>query len=285
MDIVDWHAGFAPAMKLDLRDNEADLEYEEEHPIANRAQTLDLLIIKNDRRVTVRNTVGRIFDRFNILEYKGPGDKLNIGTYFKTLAYTCLYLEERHEYDADDRESYTISLVRYACLRKLFELLPRYGIRVRKRFQGIYELTGCVQFRTQIIVIRELPDDNKHIWLKCLTDTGGEKELKKVIKVAPSLDQKHKPYADSVMEVFIRGNVKELTNVKNKDGRKSIVCKAASELFAPEIQELKDIVKSKDNQLAQKEDQLAQKDSQIAEQSAKIAYLEKRLAAMAADMK
>ena len=31
MDIIDWHSGFTPALKLDFRENENDLEYEEEH--------------------------------------------------------------------------------------------------------------------------------------------------------------------------------------------------------------------------------------------------------------
>ena len=46
MKKIDWHSGFVNAMKLELLANEDDLEYKDEHLIANRAQRIDLLIIK-----------------------------------------------------------------------------------------------------------------------------------------------------------------------------------------------------------------------------------------------
>ena len=57
MKNIDWHAGFVSAMKLELIENEKDLIYEEEHLIANRAQRIDLLIIKNSNDVTIRNPI------------------------------------------------------------------------------------------------------------------------------------------------------------------------------------------------------------------------------------
>ena len=57
MKNIDWHAGFVFAMKLELIENEKDLIYEEEHLIANRAQRIDLLIIKNSNDVTIRNPI------------------------------------------------------------------------------------------------------------------------------------------------------------------------------------------------------------------------------------
>ena len=47
MNIIDWHVGFVSAMKLELIESKDNLIYDEEHHIANRAQRIDLLIIKN----------------------------------------------------------------------------------------------------------------------------------------------------------------------------------------------------------------------------------------------
>ena len=66
MKKIDWHAGFVSAMKLEFIENEQDLIYDEEHPVANRAQRIDLLIIKNNNNVRIRNPIGAIFSRFNI---------------------------------------------------------------------------------------------------------------------------------------------------------------------------------------------------------------------------
>ena len=59
----DWHSGFTCALKLEFLDNENDLEYEEEHLIANRAQRIDLLIIKKIRSARIKNEVGEVFDK------------------------------------------------------------------------------------------------------------------------------------------------------------------------------------------------------------------------------
>ena len=37
MRIIDWHAGFISAVKLELIENEKDLIYEEEHLIAKQS--------------------------------------------------------------------------------------------------------------------------------------------------------------------------------------------------------------------------------------------------------
>ena len=51
MNIIDWHVGFVSAMKLELIESKDNLIYDEEHHIANRAQRIDLLIIKKAKEV------------------------------------------------------------------------------------------------------------------------------------------------------------------------------------------------------------------------------------------
>ena len=66
MKNIDWHAGFVSAMKLELLDNADDLIFEEEHHLANRAQRIDMLIIRCSGKTKIHNPIGSIFSSFNI---------------------------------------------------------------------------------------------------------------------------------------------------------------------------------------------------------------------------
>ena len=49
---------------------------------------IDLLIIKEENAEKVmKNEIGHIMRKYNVLEYKGPGDELSIDTLYKTLGY------------------------------------------------------------------------------------------------------------------------------------------------------------------------------------------------------
>lgn len=50
---IDWHAGFVSAMRLELIDNESDLEFHEETVLETKKQRIDLLIIKADHTVRI----------------------------------------------------------------------------------------------------------------------------------------------------------------------------------------------------------------------------------------
>ena len=120
---IDWHAGFVSAMKLELIDNEKDLVYDEEHPLANRAQRIDLLIIKNEKDVPILNPIGAIFSKFNICEYKSPDDSLTYGDFYKILAYTGLYLNETRKNQKYGAGAFTMTFVTEAHPYRLLKLL------------------------------------------------------------------------------------------------------------------------------------------------------------------
>lgn len=52
---------------------------------------MDLLVIKKLTNVKIKNEIGRIFKRHNVVEYKSPEDELGIDDYYKTVGYACLY--------------------------------------------------------------------------------------------------------------------------------------------------------------------------------------------------
>jgi hypothetical protein len=90
MGRIDWHAGFLAAMKLELMEDEDNLEFLEEQFLDGRKQRYDLLIIKNDRSVEIRNEIGTKFDKFNIVEYKNPNDELRAEHFLDIRADICM---------------------------------------------------------------------------------------------------------------------------------------------------------------------------------------------------
>ena len=234
MKKIDWHAGFVSAMKLELMANEDSLEYDDEHQIGNRAQKIDLLIIKKIRAVKIVNEIGDIFDKYNIIEYKGPGDALTYGDFYKTLGYTCIYLEELHKYDEYGRDGFTITFIRRSKPRKLMKLLEdRDKHKIIKKSKGIYEVGGSLPFKTQIIVTNEWDEERSevHTWLRSLTNEGTDDELQGILRGTTVLNDKYKMHADSVMNVFARANIELLRERKESDDK---MCEAINELFAEE---------------------------------------------------
>ena len=234
MKKIDWHAGFVSAMKLELMANEDSLEYEDEHQIGNRAQKIDLLIIKKIRTVKIVNEIGTIFDKYNIIEYKGPGDALTYGDFYKTLGYTCIYLEELHRYDEYGRDSFTMTFIRRSKPRKLMKQLEeRDKHKILKISKGIYEISKGLPFKTQIIVTNEWNEEESevHTWLRSLTNEGTDTELKGILNGTTRLNDKYKMHADSVMNVFARANKELLRDRKESDDK---MCEAINELFAEE---------------------------------------------------
>lgn len=236
MKFIDWHAGFVAAMKLDLIENEKDLVYNDEQTVANRAQRLDLLIIKNENGAKIINPIGAMFGKYNICEYKNPKEVLNYEAFFKTLAYTCLYLYESRQahYTVAD---YTMTFVREPYPRELFKQLQLDGISITPVIPGIYNIKNNLPFRTQVIVTKEISNEYG-AWLRCLTKHGTEDNLENIIKKTPTLVGHNKDNADVVMNIFTASN-RGLIDRKMKEDPD--MCEAVNELFADQIKE-KDII-------------------------------------------
>ena len=273
MKIIDWHAGFVSAMKLELIENEKDLIYEEEHLIANRAQKIDLLIIKNNSSAMIRNPIGSMFGRFNICEYKSPGQSLTYGNFYKVLAYTGLYLYETQGVEEHNAPDYTMTFVRESHPYKLFKRLKADGIEITSDIPGIYTLTGNLPFRTQVIVTIEIPDERQS-WLRCLTNHGKPADLANIVSNTPALEAHNKRYADNVMDIFTDAN----NDFMKEQMEDPTMCRAVNELFADEIKELKDIVASMNSTIADKDSLIADKDSQIADKDSLIADMSSTIA-------
>lgn len=82
---IQWHPGFYTAAEIELRQNRADLEYHREYNLSKKPLQIDLLVIEKLKDVQIQNEIGKIFRRYNIIEYKSPDDGLTVDDFVKTL--------------------------------------------------------------------------------------------------------------------------------------------------------------------------------------------------------
>ena len=205
---IQWHSAFVSAMGLDFEENRADLIFEKEYNLNMKPLEIDLLVIKKKAFVQIASEIGKLFKGHNIMEYKSPEDHLDIDTFYKTLAYACLYKSYGKTVDAIKAEDITISILREAKPIELFRYLEGHGCKVTKAYGGIYYVEGKIWFPTQIVVTGEL-DQDAHIWLKGLSGNLEKGDIQKMMAERNHMTEKaDRELADSVLEVSISANRK-----------------------------------------------------------------------------
>lgn len=231
---IQWHPGFAAAMDLELSANRKDLVYEKEYNLNTKPLEIDLLVIKKESHVRIKNEIGRLFRGHNIMEYKSPEDHLNIDTFYKAGAYASLYKSYGETVDGRKADDITVSMVREARPDGLFGYFKKNGIRMETSYPGIYHVMDGVLFPTQIIVTKEL-DGPEHTWLKSLSGSLKKKELKDLLKQVDGLTHDFdKRLADAVLEVSIRANLEIARELKGDES----MCQALLEIMEPEINKI-----------------------------------------------
>lgn len=126
---IAWHPAFCSAAEFDLRAEKENLFFEPEHNLSREPLRMDLLIIKKNTDTASNNDIARIFRKYNVIEYKSPGDSLTIDDFYKTLGYACLYKGTAREVDAIPAEELTVSLFRESYPQTLIDSLKKIGCR------------------------------------------------------------------------------------------------------------------------------------------------------------
>ena len=226
-----WHPAFYGALRLELVKNKQDLEFTEEFILNTLPLRVDTLIIKKKSCGEIYNEIGKIFKRYNLVEYKSPKDTLNENTFLKGVAYAILYkVKEVHVGDIC-MEDITLTFIRERKPIKLFKILKERKFVVEEYRPGIYYITKENYLMVQIIVSGEL-DKKNHVWLNSLTNRLSEERAKELVYITGGLkDLDDKYYADSVWEIVTTQNI-ELIKKMREDKE---MCKAMAEIFKPEI--------------------------------------------------
>lgn len=229
-----WHPAFCSAVKLELIENKADLDYTNEYNLNSKPIQIDLLVIKKSKDVEIKNEIGKIFRGHNIMEYKSPKDAMNIDTFVKAVAYACLYKANEEHVEDICLEDITITLIREQKPRELLKWFIENGYAVYQKYRGIFYVEKEGVFPIQVIASGELTADNQK-WLTLLSSNLSRTDAERIIVQMGALVQKdEKEFGDSVLQVAMKENQKLFDDMKMEDPQ---MCDALRELMKPELDE------------------------------------------------
>ena len=155
---TDRESGTYAGLMLSLRKYADRLIPYPAYQLNKKPREIDCVIIdKTDSDEVLDNDIARIFAKHNIVELKNPYETLNVNTVWKVISYAAQYKSEGN--GIIRTSDVTITLLRAAKPTKALKDLAASGYRVQNSYPGIYYISGMVDFRTQIVVTRELEGD------------------------------------------------------------------------------------------------------------------------------
>lgn len=168
-DITYWHPAFYADIQIEFAQDADHLKFESEHQLGTNPMEIDVLVIKKQKDIPVKKNIGRIFRKYNVIEYKSPDDFLSVDDFYKVYGYTCFYKADVPLTDSIPIQELTISFVTEKYPRKLIRHLREVKEYVVKQKEaGIYYVYGDL-IPIQLIVTKEL-SWLKNLWLKSLTN-------------------------------------------------------------------------------------------------------------------
>lgn len=255
---IQWHPGFYGAAEIELVSNKGDLEFQREYNLSKEPLRMDLLIIKKLSNVKIENEIGHIFKKYNVIEYKSPDDGLTIDDYYKTVGYACLYKGLGEVVNQIPTKELTVSIFRESYPRELFESLKREGLKIEKKYSGIYYISGQILFDTQIVVTKQL-DKETHQSLRILSRKAQGDDVRSFIEAAAHLtDPGDRNNVEAVLQVSISANKELYEEVR----RSAAMCEALRELMKEEIEEAVEKATKEATEKAAKEAEKAIKENE-----------------------
>lgn len=223
---LQWHPAFVAALHIEFEDEMDVLEIESEHQLGKKPMQIDILIIKKTEETAIRKNIGRIFRKYNVIEYKSPEDSLSINDFYKVYAYTCFLQSDTGTVNEIRSDDLTIT---YVCNRYPREMIKKFEnnrkLRAVEKADGIYYLEGD-EFPIQVIVTKELSRKDNY-WMQNLrNDLKAGTEIESLAERYEK--KKQEPYYQAVMDLIMRANWEQM-----EEERK--MCDAFRELFAEDF--------------------------------------------------
>ena len=92
-------------MQIDLQEYAHLLQFQSEYILGKNNYRIDLLIIRKLCEEAIKKNIAYIFKTYNLFEIKGIGSSLNTDSYYKTIGYAGLLINQtgkRNQYTALD---------------------------------------------------------------------------------------------------------------------------------------------------------------------------------------
>lgn len=218
---IQWHPGFNAVMQIEFEEECDKLRFEAEHNLGKKPLQIDLLVVKLDGGASIRKNIGRIFRKYNIIEYKSPKDYLSVNDFYKVMGYTCFYQADTKHVLEIQPDELTITFVSSQYPKSMMKHLKnscKLDIKCIER--GIYYVYGAL-FPIQLIIINCLSETD-NFWLSRL-----RANLDKKIDIEPLISaysgKEGNSLYEAAMNLMIRAN-------KNQYEEALIMCDALREL-------------------------------------------------------
>ena len=169
---LQWHPAFCSALRLELLEDAENLEFTDEFQLTEKPLQIDCTVVKVKKDCKIKNEIGKIFRKHNIFEYKSPKDELNIDTFYKVVAYACLYKVLPNHVDEIPAEEITITLIRDRKPVKLLGELEKSGYGYKKEAAGPYDAKSRYEVE-DILKIKK--------WFDVQKETNGSVEITKYL--------------------------------------------------------------------------------------------------------
>ncbi len=234
---IQWHPGFYGAAELEFLSNKDDLEFQREFNLSKEPIRMDLLIIKKLSNVRIKNEIGHIFRKFNVVEFKSPDDALSIDDYYKTVGYACLYKGLGETVNQIPANELTISIFRESYPREMFEAMKNLRLEIKERYPGIYYISGKqALFDTQIVVTKQL-DRETHRTLRVLSKHVKEEDIRRFVEKATQMSEPgDRNNVDAVLQVSVSANKEIYEAIRRCD---KVMCEALRELMKEDFEQTK----------------------------------------------
>lgn len=229
---LQWHPAFIAVLQIELERDRRFLHFHAEFNLTRKPLQIDVLIIKAEPGRVIQKNIGRIFRQYNVVEYKGGNDYMNVNDFYKTMGYACILQSNTEKVQEIHPSQITVTLAEnhYPANLEIF-LRRAYDVEIEKAYPGIYYIHGLL-FPLQILVIRELSTED-NIWLSRLR--GGLKLEEDIEILAREYKGKEKnPLYETAMDLIMRANWEKYREVRT-------MCDALRELFAEELEERENI--------------------------------------------
>ena len=231
-DKLQWHPAFCAAAGLEFHEDIERLELKPEYNLSKEPIRIDLLIIKEESDRRIKNEIGHIMKKYNVIEYKSPEDALTIDDFYKTVGYACLYKGYGERVDAVPINELTVSIFRAKRPEKMFLTLQKYGHKIKEKYSGIYYVTERLPFPVQIIVTQEL-EPREHRSLRILSNHAKKEDVEEFLKEVEKMNTpRERQNAEAVLQVSVKANDELYREIR----RDANMCDALRELMKDDIE-------------------------------------------------
>lgn len=202
---TNWHEAAVCAVQIDLQEYAHLLQFLSEYILGRNNFRIDLLIIKKLSAEIIPKNIAYIFKTYNLFEIKGIGSCISTDSYYKTIGYAGLFINQSGKANQYTSMDVSLSFLSFHYPRRLMKHLQKDRKLIVEKFSnGVYHIINET-FIVQIIVTKEL-SSQENLYLHCLTDNLNNTEL---IKQLVDDYQQHKE-----QDIYIR-YMNQLTNANS----------------------------------------------------------------------